>query len=123
LNKFILEQLNNCRIANISPYNNDSTEIYINGIRKEKILQFNKYYHIVLENYIVNPPPNFDLATNWNDGTTPEDPDINAEIIQATNADLAEAKMLRISGKCEPSGKFWTGWVPKKSIIRIEELE
>ena len=75
-----------------------------------------------MENYIVNPPPNFDLADNWNNGTHPEDRDMNIEIIQATDIDLSKAKMIKISGSCSPSGKFWTGWVPKKSIVNFEEI-
>lgn len=122
MNHFIEEQLKKCTVAEIPNFDTTTTQILINGKRKEAILKFYKYYHIELENYIINPPPNFDLADNWNNGTHPTDAEMNIEIIQATDPDLSKAKMLKISGRCEPSGQLWTGWVPKKSIIKFEEL-
>lgn len=123
MNKFIMEQLNECKVANISEFNNDSTIVYIDGIRKNSGLKFGKYYHMVLANYVVNPPPNFDLADNWNNGTKPSNNDIYAEIIQSSSIELNKAKMIKISGRCDPSGQMWTGWVPVSAIEKCEELK
>jgi len=118
MNKFILEELKECRIANILPYDENSTEVKIEGQRKPTELLFGQYYSIELENYIVNPPPNFDLAENWNNGTKPSSKYMNVELVQTLGK-----KMVKISGVCLPDQKFWAGWVPRKSIVKIEEVK
>ena len=91
MNKFIEEELNKCKIANIEIISD--TEILIKQKENiENIIQLNHYYIIELENYIIHPNINFTLAENWNKGVVPKSKYLKCMIVQIMG------KMIKIDG-------------------------
>lgn len=114
----------NCRVANVPPFTDDDTTIVINKGSTVNISQYqiHKCYIVELESYILNPPPTFTLADNWNKGSLPKHKYYKCEISDVVG------KMVKIVG-CgyEPStntdlNDVWEGWVPQSGIKLIEEL-
>jgi hypothetical protein len=111
-------------VAILPPFDDNTTHI---DIRKGTSLnvtpyQVHKCYIVELENYIVNPPPNFTLAQNWNHGSVPKHKFYKCEISQVMGS------MVRIMG-CgyDPindidTNDIWDGWVPQAGIKIIKEL-
>lgn len=125
MNPIIKDQLERCRVANLPYYDEDTTTLTIPKGSAEEVnpYQVHKCYLLQLEEYIVNPPPDFSLHTNWNKGSIPKSRFYNAEISQVMG------KMIRISGcgydminQC-PTADIWEGWVPQKGIKLIKELK
>lgn len=124
MNKLIKQQLENCRVANIPPFDDSTTHISISKGTSLNVTpyQVHKCYIVELEHYIINPPPNFTLAQNWNHGSVPKHKFYKCEISQVMG------NMVRIMG-CgyDPindidTNDIWDGWVPQAGIKIIKEL-
>ena len=81
------------------------------------------YYIIELESYIINPPPNFTLHTNWNNGVVPK------ERVMQCVVEKIMGKMVFVNGigydrenLSYIDGTEWKGWLPEKSISVIMRL-
>ena len=125
MNPIIKQQLENCRVANVPILSGDMTVIQIPKGSENEVspYQVNKCYLMALEDYIINPPPDFTLADNWNKGSIPKHKYYKAEIAQVMG------KMVRICG-CgydivtdTDTLYIWEGWVPQKGIKLIRELK
>lgn len=124
MNNIIKEQLNKCKVAYIPPFDDNTTLIHIKPISKIESNQvlLNHYYLIELEDYIINPPPNFDLHINWNNNIIPKSKGMKCEIIQIMG------KMVKINGvgfdliNNNDLNVIWGGWLPMKSFKVIKEL-
>lgn len=114
MNKFIKEQLDHCKYANI--IEKDSNTVLIKGARGKLELVSGNYYYIELESYIVNPPPGYDVHINWNNNTKPSGEKMKVEIIRKYG------NMIQIQGTCEVDNSFWVGWVPEGSIKNAREI-
>ena len=123
MNKFIKEQLGKCRVAVLPSYDDNTLNMIIPKTNNLiDTLKEDSCYFVKLENYIINPPSNFDLHTNWNHNVIPKDQYMNCEIVQVMG------KMIKIrgagvdeSGK-QPTGNYWEGWIPKKSMTIINAI-
>ena len=124
MNKLIKQQLLNCRVANVPAFDDNTTRIQISrgSMLNVSPYQVHKCYIIELENYILNPPPNFTLADNWNQGSIPTHKYYKCEISQVMG------KMVKIMG-CgynpdtdTDTADMWMGWVPQAGIKIIKEL-
>lgn len=117
MNKFIKEQLLKIKIP-MSDWNDDTRKIIIDKQRIESKtnngFEIGEVYNIEVENYIINPPPTFTLAANWNNGTSPPEKELTAETLQIAG------KMIKFNCKGKTSGVPWTGWLPLKSIKLID---
>lgn len=69
-----------------------------------------KTYDISIADYVINPPPGFTLASNWNYGTIPPEKNLEAKVLQIMG------NMLKFKCKGVTTGVEWEGWLPKKSI-------
>lgn len=124
MNPLIRKELLNCRVANIPEFDENTTEILIQkgtNLRASEY-QLHKCYLVELEDYILNPPPDFTLSVNWNKGTVPPSKFMKCEIAQVMG------KMIRIIG-CgydistnTDMNKVWEGWVPQKGMKLIQQL-
>lgn len=125
MNNLIKTQLKLCRRANIPAFNDNDTTIIIP--KGELVVPTNLvcggYYIIELEKYIVNPPPNFTLHSNWNNGVAPKE-----QIVQCV-VDKIVGKMAHIQGigfdrvnSSYIDGTEWSGWIPMKSATIIKRL-
>lgn len=73
MNKFIKQQLDSIAQIDIPEYNDQTTQLIIKKQDiKQNYLQQGKSYIIQLKNYIVNPPTDFTLHINWNNGVIPK---------------------------------------------------
>ena len=125
MNKYILEQLKKCVVADVPPLNGDEESIYVPmGDKRMNLptLQVNNYYLIKLENYITNPPQGFTLHVNWNKGIVPVDTYMKCHVEQIMG------KMVRINGvgfdyenKVDKSSS-WEGWLPIEAVSIIQQL-
>lgn len=122
MNPLIKNQLNLCRIAQIPEFDDDTTYMVIpKGKRLElKDLRVGDYCLIEVEDYIINPPPTFDLHINWNHNIIPKDKYMNCEVVQIMG------KMVKINAVGfdylynQPTNNVWEGWLPRKSFKIIK---
>lgn len=59
--------------------------------------------------YILNPPPQFDLHERWNNGIAPPEKVMYGRIVKETNG------MYHFVLKTEFQDNVWDGWCPKSS--------
>lgn len=124
MNPIIKQQLENCRVANVPILSEDMTVIHIPKGSENEVspYQVNKCYLMALEDYIINPPPDFTLADNWNNGSVPKYKYYLAEISKVVG------KMIYISGvgynmeTATSTLDMWEGWIPQKAIKLIKEV-
>lgn len=124
MNELIKKQLQKCKVARIPEFDDNTTQITIS---RDSVLVVNeymihKYFICELADYMINPPPNFTLADNWNRGTKPKYKHYKCEI-SAVMGD-----MCRITG-CGYNlatdtdyNEMWEGWVPIEGIKLLKEL-
>ena len=116
MNKFIKEQLQQITIP-ITSWDDDTTHIIIKkqGSRSNSSEDFiiGNNYDIIVEDYIINPPPNFTLSSNWNFNTNPPEKELEVEVLQIVG------KMLKFKCVGKTTGIEWVGWIPRKSITIV----
>lgn len=120
MNNIILNQLKKCKVANIPFFDESTAEIFIQKGGKAVIkddLIVNHYYKIEVDDYIIKPYDGFTLHDNWNHGVIPKDKIMNCEITQIMG------KMIKVEAVGIDTNNSWSGWLPRKSIHIIEEIE
>ena len=126
MNKFIKAELAKVNNTVKLPYYDDNTLELVIPKREEeqKIgLEVNNYYLIELADYILNPPPNFTLASNWNRGVNPTSKFLKIFVNQIMG------KMVRVDG-CgfdisaqKDLSDIYSGlWLPEASIVIHQKL-
>lgn len=131
MNKLILQQLQKLGITQKPWFNENLTEIsffkqqaqHLPEIDNELSLAIDHVYIVRFESYIVNPPPDFTLAQQWNR----EIPILDCFALIEVNQILG--KMVKFTG-CgydygtkTPNDNMYTGmWVPLKSITVLERI-
>lgn len=109
MNKFIKEQLNRCKIAQIPEFNDETVELLITSKYNRNIFEENNECLIEVEDYIIHPYPGFTLHDNWNNGVVPTDKQMRVIIVREMG------KMMQVKGVGINDNKAWGGWLPKKS--------
>ena len=121
----LIKQLRLCKKANIPPLDNKVDQIQIpkGAMNQPNMVEVGGYYIIELASYITNPPSNFTLHDNWNNGVIPK------ERVMQCVVEKMIGKMVRINGigynreTCSYIDKSeWNGWIPQKSIEIIRAL-
>ena len=118
MNKFIKQQLQNIKVAEIPDYKDSDGVILFKKIDSKSsqgLLQGGSY-HVRLANYIIHPYEGFTLHANWNNDIIPTDNEMKVEVLQVMG------KMVKIRGIGVHDSKFWTGWIPIKSLDIIEVI-
>lgn len=125
MNDIIKKELEKCNFE--LPYYDDNTiSLFIpkqgNKINKEISLQRDCYYIIKLARYILYPPENFTLDSNWNNGIHPE-----SEYMIVTPIKFL-GKMVQFDAcgydyqNNESLNDVYSGlWLPSKGFEIIEE--
>lgn len=124
MNKIIEDQLKKLKLCKVPPYTPETLELFIpkQELNKKTIFDVNSWYIIQLEHYIINPPPDFNLHSNWNKGIVPKYEFMKAQVLQCMG------KMLKIKGvgyditNNLDTSYIWEGWLPSKSVKIIEKL-
>lgn len=124
MNPLIESQLKKCKRCEIPPYDESTLvlEIPKNSIKKELGFEVNNCYLIEIADYVLNPPPGFALAQNWNGGTNPPSKHMNVCCIQNMG------KMVKVDGisfNIEneiPGDSAWTGWLPLAAVKILREI-
>ena len=126
INPLIKEQLEKCNIK--LPYYDDNTARLIIpkqqvNERREISLQIGRYYVIRIAKYILYPPENFTLDSNWNNGIHPQ-----SEYMIATPVKFV-GKMVQFDGcgydfyNRKSLDDVYNGlWLPQSGIKIIEEI-
>lgn len=126
MNNIIKKELAKCK--NILPeYDENTTYIFIprqsTEIKKEIVLQRDFYYIIRLAKYILYPPENFTLDSNWNHGIHPK-----SEYMIVTPIKFV-GKMIQFDGcgydyyNNKNLDDVYNGlWLPQGGIEVIEEI-
>lgn len=129
MNKLIKKQLEKLQIPNKPEFDDFTTHLVFprqtSGVEKDDTsFVVNGVYKIVLATYIVNPPPNFTLDTDWNKGKRITDLTLYIQITQIAG------KMIRFTGRGynfstdKINNNFYDNmWIPAKSIISYERVE
>ena len=124
-----MKQLEKLNLPNKPQYDENTTHLVFP--KQESILHkedskfvLNGVYKIVIANYIVNPPPDFTLDTDWNKGKKILDTTLLIQVTQIAG------KMIRFTGRGynfntdTTNNNFYDGmWIPAKSIISYERTE
>lgn len=115
MNKFVKKELE--KLGDLLPYWDDNTTHLVilnrSGVAyrdKEYTIKKGNRFTIKVENYIINQPPNFSLAENWNGGTTPPEEILDVEVVQT----MGKMTKVLATGKCTKIK--WEGWLPNKSF-------
>lgn len=125
MNKVIKQQLASCKIARIPEFDDTSTHLFIPKANKGSValdFQVHCYYIIEIADYVLNPGPEFTLATNWNKGTIPPNKYMKVEISQITG------KMIKVTGigydicNRRDLPVVWEGWLPASCARIINKL-
>lgn len=124
MNELIKEQLEKVKVAHLPCYDDATTHIYLQKLSPDNgcVVYVDRYYLIEIDDYILNPPPNYTLHTNWNNGIKPFSKYMKCQV----TADLG--KMIKITGigydmeNQKDIDKIWEGWLPKEAIQVIQEL-
>ena len=124
MNPIIKKQLQACRVAELPDYDDNTTLMIIPKKDSNRVNEFHvgKFYLVEFEDYIINPPNDFNLADNWNKGSVPRYKYMKCEICQLMG------KMIRIQGAAyDPTNNIdipyvWGGWVPSKGLKLIQRL-
>lgn len=117
MNKFIKQQLENIN-TKLSNWDDSTSKIFIpkqgsnNNVQSEQFV-VGSNYNIIIENYIINPPPNFSLASNWNFNTIPPEENLIATVLQIMG-NMIKFKCIGKTTQVE-----WIGWLPRKSIKEV----
>lgn len=124
MNNIIESQLKKCKRCEIPPYNEDTLIINIpkNSIKKELNFYINNCYLIEIADYVLDPPPGFTLAQNWNGGTNPPSKHMNICCIQLMG------KMVKVDGVSFDINqgitldRSWCGWLPTAAVKILKEI-
>lgn len=124
MNEFILNQLKKCTRCEIPPYDENTLTLEIpkNSLKKELSFSVNNCYLIEIADYVLNPPPGFSLAQNWNKGTNPPSKYMNVCCIQLLG------KMVNVEGVSfniesnSPGNSTWEGWLPLTAVKILKEI-
>ena len=124
MNKYIKEQLKKVRRAKIPAFDDTTTSLTIDQLDSLALtIQVDHYYIIELQNYILNPPPNFTLAANWNNGITPKSKYLNCYVKNIMG------KMICVDGvgfdleqSIELTDHYANLWRPEAGVKIMEEL-
>lgn len=124
MNKIVEEQLKKLKICKVPEYDENTMELYITkqSPNKQCLLEENHCYILQFERYILDPPPNFTLHSNWNNGISPKHEFVKAEVSKIMG------KMIKVNSvgydiKTDTdTNDIWEGWVPYKGIKIIKEI-
>ena len=124
ISKLIEDQLKKCNRCEIPSYDENTTSLIIpkNSIKRELSFVVDNYYLIEIADYVLNPPPGFFLAQNWNNGINPPSKYMNVCCIQKMG------NMVRVDGisfnieNNSPGNLAWTGWLPLAAVKIIKEI-
>ena len=131
MNKIIKEQLDKCKIK-LPEYNDSTTHLIIEKqLSNKEIIQESvkeaerdHYYIIQLQYYIINPPDNFTLSSNWNNGINP-----TSEYLLGTPIKFV-GKMIQWDccgydyKNKNPLDDVYNGlWLPSKGFTIVEEVK
>ena len=123
MNKFIEEQLQKCKVAEVEAVSD--VEFHIKQKKStEQIFQLNNYYILELADYIIHPNENFTLASNWNKGIVPQSKYLQCMITQILG------KMIKVDGcgyslddSAFNNDTYLGLWLPMGGIKIIKELK
>ena len=123
MNEFIVNELHKVKNIDLSYVTLDTKEINIDKVTEVKVeLQKDHYYLVKVEKYIINPPSNFTLHSNWNNGIIPKDEYMKIDVLQLMG------KMVKINSigydieNNTDTGNHWEGWLPISSITILKEI-
>lgn len=123
MNNNIKEQLKKITVAQLPEYDDCTTDLHIPKKEEIKVsVCLNSCYMIMLENYILFPPSDFTLHTNWNKGVVPKSKYYKCQVTNIMG------NMIKITGvgynfiTQSDTSDNWEGWLPSKSFTVIKEL-
>ena len=122
MNKVIKDQLRQVRVLKIK-FDDNTTKIIIPKTEEISniILNVGEYYLIELEDFILNPPLNSTLSSNWNSGKVPKYKHYKVELIDKMS------NMYKFNGIAFENGEDiytenWFGWFPDNGFSVIKKL-
>lgn len=104
-------------------YNDATTRIMIKK-RVDIKLTEGEYYLIQLSDFMINPPVNSVINSNWNQGNNPHQRYYKVEINKILN------NMVKVTGvsfdydgqSVTIAQEFWSGWVPREEFVIVQKL-
>ena len=124
MNNIVKEQLQLCRVADIPPFTDDTTQIIIRRKSDSAGVSVKEggCYLIELEDYILHPNDSFDFHRNWNNNNIPSCKHYKCECIKLMG------KFMKVTGAGYDYSSnmdlsvVWSGWLPLDGIKILKEL-
>lgn len=124
MNKVVKEQLRLCKIADIPPFTDETTQLIISQKSDSTGVTVREggCYLIELEDYIIHPYDGFDLHRNWNNNIVPSCKHYKCECIKIMG------KFIKINGveydydSNTDLNCVWSGWLPLDGIKILGEV-
>lgn len=114
MNKFTYRELQKVNHLISGEWDGNSTHlvIYSEGQAPDPF-QIGTKCKVKIANYILNQPPNFTLAENWNQGTYPPEELLEIKIMKHIG------QMIGVRAVGENTKTVWEGWLPRKGVTLL----
>lgn len=125
MNPIIKKQLDSVQSIDLPEYNESTTHLVIQKVNKisNDDINVGDCYMIEVANYIINPPENFDLHTNWNGGIKPVYKHMKCAVTRIMGKMIkVDATYFDLNTGLDIGKEMWSGWLPLKSIKIIRRI-
>lgn len=125
MNKIIKSELEKVRVE-MTPYDDTTTFIKISkkNSSQDTPIEIGHVYRIMLEDYIINEPPNFTLSSNWNNGIKPASKYLNIRVVDISGTMIqVNACGFDIILQCEKDDSYIGLWLPRNSVTVLGEYK
>lgn len=120
LNKIAKRELS--KVTEVPIQFDDNTTKIIIKRRVDIKLAEGEYYLIKISDFMINPPANSVINSNWNQGNNPHYKYYKVEINKILN------NMIKVSGVSDDyehdgiQNEFWSGWIPREELTVIQKI-
>lgn len=111
MNDLILRELRKVKVAQIEPFDENSTTIHIKKGLNVNEFKVGKGYEIELDDVLVFPPMNFSFHINWNKGIKPTSKYLKCFIIERV-ASTIKVDAVACDENFNDTSDIWSGWLP-----------
>lgn len=121
MNKFIEQQLNNVKLADISNYDRSANTYHIPKYNELR-LEVGKCYLLELDNSLIRFDSNSMLISNWNRGTYPKHKYLKVDVIKQLGK-MVFVNSIGYDNEHEKDiNDVWEGWLPLQQVSLVKEI-
>ena len=115
MNKLIKQQLEACKVASITTFDDNTTHLTIPQFKQVKV-DVDECYIIKLDKSLLNPNVNDTFHINWNRGIVPTHEYLLIEISKVVSKTIYVNAVDYDIGNKKSGTNSWSGWLPVEKI-------